>query len=247
MKFDRVIAVKNNKIIFKDGNRAVKTFSGSGKKEEVFSEALNHCKIESAVPQVPKLIEVGCINGKWAISYELAKGKTLAQLMAEAPEEKGRYLELFTDIQCSIHQKSCPSLNKMKEITGENILKSQLDATTRHTLYNELEKMPARARICHGDFEPSNVIIGENGEACIVGWSRATQGEPAADAALTYLLFRLNGDHTAAKEYLNLYCQKSNTDKQEIIKWIAIVAASRSVCEKETARKALLSWSNVVD
>ena len=34
MKFDRVIAVKNNKIIFKDGNRAVKTFSGSGKKEE---------------------------------------------------------------------------------------------------------------------------------------------------------------------------------------------------------------------
>jgi hypothetical protein len=106
--------------------------------------------------------------------------------------------------------------------------------------------MEMRSLVGHGSLTPEKVIAGEGG-SFVTGWSRTLCGEPLADAAITYLLFKLKGEHTAAKEYLELYCKMSNSSKEEIIRWIPLAAASRSVYEKETARNELLSWTNVVD
>ena len=57
----------------------------------------------------------------------------------------------------------------------------------------------------------------------------------------------LNGDTNMAKKYLDLFCQKSNTAKQYVQKWMPIVAASQSVKGNEKERELLLSWANVVD
>ena len=54
--------------------------------------------------------------------------------------------------------------------------------------------MPQTERLCHGDFEPENLILGEDGEIWILDWSRASQGNPEADAAKTWLRFMINGD-----------------------------------------------------
>ncbi|MBQ2387325.1 MAG: aminoglycoside phosphotransferase, partial [Clostridia bacterium] len=57
----------------------------------------------------------------------------------------------------------------------------------------------------------------------------------------------LAGDDEIAEKYLNLFCEKSDTAKQYIQKWMPIVAASQSVKGKPEERQFLLSWVDVVD
>lgn len=247
MKLDRVIAVRNNKTIFRDGDKCVKLFNADYSKAEVLNEALNQSIIETTGLNIPKVLEVTMIDGKWAIVFEYIKGKTLAQLMEEDKDNWDKYLELFVDLQLSIHSKTSPKLNKLKDKMNRKISMSELDATTRYDLHTRLEGMPKHSKVCHGDFNPSNIIITEDGTPYILDWSHATQGNASADAARTYLLFWLNGDITGAKKYLDLFCEKSNTEKQYVQKWMPIVAASQSVKGNEKEREFLLSWANVVD
>lgn len=247
MRLDRVIAVRNNKTIYRDGDRCIKVFNENYTKAEVLNEALNQARIEETGITIPKVLEVTLVDGKWAIVSEYIKGKTLAQLMAEEPEKKDEYLELFVELQLGVQAKTSPLLNKLKDKMNRKISESELDATTRYDLHTRLESMPKHNKVCHGDFNPSNIIIAEDGTPYILDWSHVTQGNASADAARTYLLFWLNGDIEGAKKYLDLFCQKSNTAQQYVQKWMPIVAASQSVKGNEKEREFLLSWVNVVD
>ena len=247
MKLDRVIAVRNNKTIYRDGDVCVKVFSSDYSKADVLNEALNQARIEETGLNIPKVLEVTMVDGKWAIVSEYIKGKTLAQLMAEDEEKKSEYLELLVDLQLEVQSKTCPLLNKLKDKMNRKISQSELEATTKYDLHTRLEGMPKHNKVCHGDFNPSNIIIAEDGTAYILDWSHATQGNASADAARTYLLFWLSGDINGAKEYLELFCKKSNTAMQYVQKWMPIVAASQSVKGNEKEREFLLSWANVVD
>ncbi len=247
MKLDRVIAVRNNKTIYRDGDRCIKVFSEGYSKADVLNEALNQARIEETGLLIPRILEVTMIDGKWAIVSEYIKGKTLAQLMEENPEKKSEYIELLVDLQMGVHAKKAPLLNKLKDKMNRKISESKLDATTRYDLHTRLEGMPKHNKVCHGDFNPSNIIITEEGEAYILDWSHATQGNASADVARTYMLFYLQGDVDGAKAYLDLFCRKSDTAKQYVQKWMPIVAASQSVKGNEKEREFLLSWVSVVD
>ena len=247
MKLDRVISVRNNKTIYRDGDKCVKVFDADYSKADVLNEALNQARIEETGLNIPKIVEVTMVEGKWAIVSEFIKGKTLQQLMDEDAEKKDEYIELLVDLQLQVHSKVCPLLNKLKDKMNRKIGASELDATTRYDLHTRLEGMPKHNKVCHGDFNPSNIIITEDGTAYILDWSHATQGNASADAARTYLLFWLNGDIEGAKKYLDLFCEKSKTEKQYVQKWMPIVAASQSVKGNEKEREFLLSWVNVVD
>ena len=247
MKLEKIIAVRNNKTIYRDGDKCIKVFNEGFSKADVLNEALNQARIEGTGLNIPKILEVTMIEGKWAIVSEFIKGKTLAQIMEEDPEKKDEYLALLVDLQLEMHSKTCAHLNKLKDKMNRKISESNLDATTRYDLHTRLEGMPKHKKVCHGDFNPSNIIITEDGTPYILDWSHATQGNASADAARTYLLFWLNGDIEGAKKYLDLFCEKSNTAKQYVQKWMPIVAASQSVKGNEHEREFLLSWVNVVD
>ena len=247
MKLEKIIAVRNNKTIYRDGDKCIKVFNEGFSKADVLNEALNQARIEGTGLNIPKILEVTMIEGKWAIVSEFIKGKTLAQLMEEGHEKKDEYLALLVDLQLEMHSKTCAHLNKLKDKMNRKISESNLDATTRYDLHTRLEGMPKHKKVCHGDFNPSNIIITEDGTPYILDWSHATQGNASADAARTYLLFWLNGDIEGAKKYLDLFCEKSNTAKQYVQKWMPIVAASQSVKGNEHEREFLLSWVDVVD
>ena len=247
MKLEKIIAVRNNKTIYRDGDKCIKVFNEGFSKADVLNEALNQARIEGTGLNIPKVLEVTMVEGKWAIVSEFIKGKTLAQLMEEDPEKKDEYLALLVDLQLEMHSKTCALLNKLKDKMNRKISESNLDATTRYDLHTRLEGMPKHNKVCHGDFNPSNIIIAEDGTPYILDWSHATQGNASADAARTYLLFWLNGDIEGAKKYLDIFCQKSNTAKQYVQKWMPIVAASQSVKGNEHEREFLLSWVDVVD
>lgn len=247
MNLERVIAVRTSKTIYRDNDNVVKVFDNDYSKVDVLNEALNQAIVENLGLNIPKIQSVENIDGKWAIVSEYIKGKTLAQLMQENPDKKEEYLEKFVDLQISMHQMKAPQLKKLKDKMNTKITQTDLDATTRYELHTRLEGMPKHNKLCHGDFNPSNIIIKEDGTAFILDWSHATQGNASADVARTYLLFWLAGDINGANQYLDLYCNKTGVAKKYVQSWLPIVAASQSVKGNAKEREFLLSWVNVVD
>lgn len=247
MKLDKIVAERTNKTVYRSGDAAVKVFDKNYSKADVLNEALNQARTEETGLNIPKIREVTVIDGNWAIVSDFIEGKNLGALMQENPDKLDEYLEMFVDLQLEMHSKKAPLLNKLKDKMDRKITQAQLDATTRYDLHTRLASMPKHNKLCHGDFNPSNIIVTDNGELFILDWSHATQGNASADAARTYLLFRLEDDEEKARKYLELFCKKSDTARQYVEKWLPIVAASQSVKGKPEEREFLLSWVDVVD
>lgn len=247
MKLEKVIAVRTGKTVYRDGDLAVKVFDQDYSKADVLNEALNQARVEETALHIPKIVEVTKTDGKWAIVAEFITGKTLDRLMEENPDKTDEYLELFIDLQMQVHAQKAPLLNRLKDKMNRKIAQAELDATTRYELHTRLEGMPKHNKVCHGDFNPSNIIITEDGTPYILDWSHATQGNASADVARSYLLFCLAGKRELADRYMKLFCKKSDTAMQYIQKWLPIVAASQSVKGRPEEREFLLSWVNVVD
>jgi tRNA A-37 threonylcarbamoyl transferase component Bud32 len=247
MKLETVIARSRGKTVYRDGDNCIKLFDEGYSKADILNEATNQARIEETGLNIPCVREVMMIEGKWAIVSDYIPGKTLAALMAEHPEREEEYLSLFVDLQLSVLKKTSPRLSKLRDKMRDKISQTTLDATTRYELHARLEGMKRHSKLCHGDFNPTNVIIREDGTPFIVDWAHATQGNGAADAARTYLLFCLSEQEALGKQYLDVYCKKSDTARQYVQKWMPIVAASQSVKGNEHEREFLLSWCNVVD
>ncbi|MDD6271291.1 MAG: phosphotransferase [Ruminococcus sp.] len=247
MKLDNVIAVRKAKKVYRDGDKCIKVFDKDYSKADVLNEALNQARIEETGLNIPKVLEVTTIDGKWAIVSEFIEGVTLAELMEKNPDKLDEYLNVLVDVQLEIQSKTCPLLNKLKDKMNRKISEADLDATTRYELHSRLEGMPKHNKVCHGDINPSNIIVTNDGKYYIIDWSHATQGNASADAARTYLLFCLKENEEIAKKYLEIFCNKSDTAKQYVEKWLPIVAASQSVKGNEDERQFLLSWTDVVE
>lgn len=225
----------------------VKVFETTHPKSAVFNEALNTVRIEETGLDIPKLKEVTQIDGKWALVIEKKDGKTLEEMMQVDSANIEKYMSDFVDLQLTIHAKTAPMLNRMKDKLARQIdTLKVLDATQRYELRTRLESMPKHSKVCHGDFNPSNVIVGKNGKMTVVDWAHATQGNASADAAMTYLLFALK-DQKTADLYLNLFCKKSDTAKQYVQQWLPIVAASQLEKENELEKDFLIKWIDVMD
>lgn len=245
---ETIIATRANKILYKDGNTTVKVFDETYSKANVLNEALNQARVEETGLNIPKMLEVMLVDGKWALRAEYIDGVSLAELMEKNPDKEDEYLEMFVDLQLEMHTKKAPLLRKLKDKMMSKIDESSFDATTRYELHTRLDGMPKHNKLCHGDFNPSNIII-ENGtgKMFILDWSHATQGNASADTARTYLLFKLAGKDALAEKYMKLFCKKSDTARQYIDKWLPIVAASQSVKGKPEEREFLMNWVDVVD
>ena len=243
----KVIAVRPNKKIYRLGNYCVKVFNNDFSKADVLNEALNQARVEETDLDIPKIIEVTKIDGKWAIITEFIEGPTLAELMEKEPEKEDDYMTRFINIQRRILNTKAPMLNKLVDKMQNKISATTLNATARYELHMRLSAIPRQEKICHGDFNPSNVICGTNGTDYVIDWAHVTRGAAEADVARTYLVFWLAGQLERAKKYLDMYCSMTDTAKQQVQKWLPIVAASQSVKGCPEERELLMHWINVVD
>lgn len=243
----KVLAVRTSKIIYREGDTVLKVFDTNYSKSDVLNEALNQARVEETGLNIPRLIDVLVENGKWAIRTEYIEGVTLERLMDENPEKTDEYLELFVNLQIEVHEKRAPLLAKLKDKMDRKICDTDIDATIRYELHTALESMPKHKKLCHGDFNPTNIVMTAGGKPYILDWAHATQGNASADVAQTYLLFRLAGKDETAEKYLDLFCEKTGTEKKYIQKWLPIVAAAQSIKGRPEERDLLIKWANVVD
>lgn len=247
MKLDKVIAVRKDKTIYRDGDVVIKVFNENYSKADILNEALNLARVEETGLNVPKIQEVGMVDGKWCIVTDYIDGKTLAKAYEDSPEMLDDYLKLFVEIQLDIHNKRCALLTKLKDKMRRKISLSGLDATTRYELSTRLDGMPKHIKLCHGDFTPTNVILKKDGTPYILDWAHATQGNASADVARTYLRFSLRNENELAEKYLGLFCDMSDTPKQYVQQWMPIVAASQMAKGKEEERDLLVRWASVCE
>lgn len=243
-----LIVTRPYKVVYQDGSRIVKVFTTGHGKANVFNEALCQARVEESGLDIPKVLEVSEIDGEWAISIEYVEGETLESLIEKHPEHLETYMEQFVDLQLSMHQKQAPRLTLQKDKFARKInsLKGILDATTRYELCMRLDSMPNHTKLCHGDFNPSNVLVRPDGIMTIVDWAHATQGNASGDAAITYLEFALK-NQKLADLYLSLFCQKSDTAMQYVQKWMPIAAASQLTKGSEEEKEFLLRWVDVIE
>lgn len=248
MKFERVIAVRTKKTIYRDHDRVIKVFDSEYAKSAILNEALNDARAEESGLPVPHLLEVASFDGKWAIVTEYIEGKTLEQLMKENLDKKDEYLNLFIKLQCEVFSKEIPLLNKNKDKLIRKIAESGLDANTQYELHTVLASMPNHTHALHGDFNPSNIIIrSSDGKAFIIDWSHFSKGNSSYDIARTYLLLQLTGDLNLAEKYLDNMVQYSKIERGYILKWLSLVAASElATCRKEEV-EFLKHFVNIVD
>ena len=157
------------------------------------------------------------------------------------------YLDLFVSLQREIHEKKAPLLTTLKDKMTRKISYSDLNATVRYDLQLRLPELGVTSVVCHCDFSPANVIISEDGTPFVLDWSHTTQGNPNVDAAVTYILFRMNSRNEEAEKYLALYCEKCGIEKAEVLKWVPVAAASKSIKYDGEAKAFLLSLAKSVE
>jgi len=112
-----LISKNATKSVYRDGDKAIKSFCTGFPKAEVLNEALISARIEEIGGiNIPATLAVSVDeDGCWSITKDFIDGKTLKQLMDENPDKLDEYMEQMVDLQLTIHSKVCPLLNKLKD------------------------------------------------------------------------------------------------------------------------------------
>lgn len=243
------LAKRKTKTVYKEEGKTIKLFVEDYSKADILNEALNQARVEEGTSlNVPKLIEVSKIGNRWALVSEHIEGVSLDKLIKENPEKQEEYLEMFVNTQIKILSNSVPLLNRIKDKYKRKISEQKdLSDNIRYELLQRLDGVKDHIKLCHGDYNPSNVIVKENGEVYVIDWAHVTQGNASADAAMTFLLFVMEGKEELANKYIELFVEKSGIEKSNIQRWIPIVAAVSKEKRKPEEQEILNKWIDVID
>ncbi len=242
-----LLAERKDKKIYRQGDTIVKLFDESYSQSDILNEALNQARVQETGITIPKIREVTLIEGKRAIVMDYIEGETLEALMQKSPEREDEYLAFFIEIQRYIHRHRQMLLTKFKDKLVSKIMRSSLPASARYDLSMRLDTMPNHSHLCHGDFNPSNVIVNERGEYAIIDWSHASQGNASADAAKSYLYFYLNDNEILAEKYLSAYSESTNTKMSYLRRWLPIVAAAQLIRADGVKKEKLMKLVDEVE
>lgn len=229
MSMDRMLAIRSGKTVYRDGTCTLKLFDEDYSAADVLHEALNQARAAQAGLPVPQIREVTCRDGRWMIAYDYIEGIPLDRAMREHPELRDAYMDRFVALQRQMHEIHAPFLGRLRDRLNRRIEDAQLDATTRYALHQRLSELAKSDLLCHGDYQPSNLVAAKNGALFIIDWPHAAQGDPCADAAETYLLLSLSDGERNASEYLKRYCGADHEKELSVLRWVPVAAASQSV------------------
>lgn len=243
------IAERRTKDVYEDNGKTIKLFVENYSKADILNEALNQTRVEEGTDlYMPKLLEVTKIGERWALISEHIEGTPLDVLMEQHPEKFDEYLKKFVEIQLTILSKQVPLLNRIKEKYRRKINEAtNINDNIKYELLQRLEGMKNHTKLCHGDYNPSNIIINEKGEYFVIDWSHATQGNASADVARTFLLFSIQGKSDVAEKYLDLFSEMSGISKGNIQRWIPIVAAAQMSKGRAEEQEFLHKWVDILD
>jgi aminoglycoside phosphotransferase (APT) family kinase protein len=220
---------------------------GTIENEMYIGQLLNNFSLE-----IPRYIGSTNINGERALIYERINGTIMAEplLGGGYNEELAR---IFAQMHFDIHKKSIDELPSQYDFLKNRIIELE-SILGDHTiaLLSLLEDIPKDSRLCHGDYQPLNVI-GEANQYIVIDWNGACSGNPVFDVAWTYMTLNspviktLIGEtswdnfNRFKKDYISYYCEISGIKENDVLRCLPIVASRRlydnSASENDISRQ----------
>lgn len=227
MNLDRIIAVRNNKTIYRDGSSSVKVFENSYSQPEIYREAYIQSLMRSIGLNVPKVQQVAEINGKTAIVFEYISGRSLADVISTYPEKCKEFSEMIADLQYDISQKKA-SIRLLKEFISDRLEKCGLSEQKLNELTALLDSLPQKDELLHGELTPQNIVITRDGTPYIIDWEYASQGDVCYGHAATCISLLADGNNQAVRYYLDTVYDKYSIASEEIVKWLPLASVALS-------------------
>lgn len=240
MNLDRIIAVRNEKTIYRDGDACLKVFSPRTPFSGVLAEALRQERALECGLRVPPVRSVGRLDGRPVIVTDYIKGESLSRKIETGEITRHDAVLMLAKIANEIHEKKLPPLMRFSEKAERKIESAGFPASVCRALLSTLSSLPDGDSLCHGDTVPANILITPGGEPYILDWSHATEGDPAADIAATCLHFSVTAHPALSEEYADAACRDSE-ERRRVTLWLPVVAAARYTHAMAEERPALLS------
>jgi aminoglycoside phosphotransferase (APT) family kinase protein len=125
----------------------------------------------------------------------------------------------------------------------------------RRAALRELDRLPAGDALCHGDFQPDNVLLCPSGPI-VIDWPHATRGDACGDFARTVLMMRRGtlapgapllvragqwlGRGLFTRAYVTGYEETRRYDGDAVRRWQFVLAVERLAYRIPEERRALL-------
>lgn len=187
----------------------------------------------------PVRLEDGCYGVMLCTQGNLAS----IQLKAQPRDAAGIHLA-NAGLLATIHRAPAWSgLPSQRELLFSRISQSgRLDLRLRQQALRWLEQLPDDSRVCHGNFQNSEIVIADDGAVLATGWRNASRGNPLADLAHALLILKMPAarnswlraallrwsQKTIAARLCAAYQEASGADLAELPLWLKVCAASRS-------------------
>jgi aminoglycoside phosphotransferase (APT) family kinase protein len=190
----------------------------------------------------PRLFGMEEVFGRPASVWERVDGPLLWEQVVEDPARGPEVGRRLADVQLSLFELVPPvTLPSQRDRLISKIRWSM--ANVDPSLALAIELMPertAKARLCHGDLHPSNVIMSKDGPV-LVDWFDACRGDPVADVARSSLTLLADGTSTPShlpgsdrstlgvltRAYLGRLQESLHIPEALLARWQAINAAAR--------------------
>lgn len=139
---------------------------------------------------VPEPIKKTEMDDRPGIVYERAYGDTMLSRLSKKPWLVWKEAARLAQTHLDMHTRKVSGLPKQKELLHYKINEAPvLTPEEKSEIIERLRQLPAGQKLCHGDFHPDNVIVGER--VWVIDWMTGMIGNPAGDAARTILLLRM--------------------------------------------------------
>jgi uncharacterized protein (TIGR02172 family) len=239
-------------------NKIIKLYKLGFPQDAINQEYLISKFVYSLGIQTPEPFEIIQLDDRQGIIYRRILGNTLLNIISKSPWLINKHSRTLAALHYKLHSNDADRvLRQQKKVLGNNIQGAPfLSEAEKSKIMDYLEQLPEGNKLCHGDFHPDNVLIGE--DSWIIDWMTGTSDNPAGDVARSVILFKHGTlpDDTSSfikmlvsflrnrirKGYIKHYLNLSEMKFSEIDRWILPVAAARLVewITKEEQEKLLL-------
>ena len=245
---EKIINEKESKIIYREGDKLIKTYDESFTVSQVLNEALNQAKIEEAGICAPKVYEVKMHNGRLGIVMEYIDGENLGTLIDKNEKDIDKYIDILVETHHRLFTKDAVPLNNSYGRIKNKIFASTLPENIKYGLFYKLREIEFSRDIIHGDFTFSNIMIDKNDKVFLLDWSHAAFGDKKFDIAVAYALFDIKGRQKIGEKYLEKICELENVKKEQVLDmlllaYVYVVDRFNEDTQKEIYKKI----QNIID
>jgi aminoglycoside phosphotransferase (APT) family kinase protein len=250
---------QESEVFLLNDGRVMKLYKSSSGGKAVKDEILGLEEIGRLGVPSPKVHGYVNVDGKHGYIMDFVPGNSLLRELERAPLSLPALAREFGRIHSAINGMIVDTgVGDIKEGRRRCIQAAKgLPADQKDYALDLLRRLPDGNSVCHGDFNPSNVML-EGGKAVCVDWGGLGKGDPVADVAHTMLILKNGqfppgasraqqglmkaGRNWFARSYLSEYQKHKPVDLGLLSDWELVQAACRLSYGGEGERPALLGF-----